>query len=108
MTLNDFCRIYIPPFLEILKKEIGSVTVLTCLFSCLGKMLMDEFFYKLSELLSKGKGNMRLRMWTCSQKKLLCALWPGSKIKRQFGYSRFCNLEGLRKHQYCVIHSFIC
>lgn len=29
MTLNDFSRIYAPPFLEILKKEIGSVTLLT-------------------------------------------------------------------------------
>lgn len=29
MALNDFSRIYAPPFLEILKKEIGSVTLLT-------------------------------------------------------------------------------
>lgn len=65
MTLNDFCRIYAPPFLEIFlkKKEIGPVTVLTGLFICLGKMLMEELFSKRSELSSEGKGNMtRVRL----------------------------------------------
>lgn len=101
MTLNDFSRIYAPPFLEILKKkkEIGSVTLLTA-SSCVlddfnggqlfisilhpsadGKMIRQELCNKTTPMgLNVDLGSENLSLWALRQfskiKKRLCGHPP--------------------------------